>query len=142
MNRYRLVITTIVVGTCLSCAAITKPPASTPPVASTAEPTDTLPAYFEFQVEKPAGPVLGNKGPTYPKELRAAGTTGQVLAQFVIDTSGRASMTTFKVLKSDHQLFTEAVRTFIAEAHFTPAELHGRKVRQLAQQPFNFFIVK
>ena len=39
--------------------------------------------------------------------LRSANVEGEVLAQFVVDTTGRAEMGTFKVLKSSHDLFTQ-----------------------------------
>jgi TonB family protein len=94
-------------------------------------------AYFEFQIEKPATP-LGNAAPVYPAALRAQGVSGQVIAQFVVDTLGVPTVSTYKVLRSDHELFTAAVRDAIAVMRFSPAEVGGRKVRQLVQQPFVF----
>jgi len=96
--------------------------------------------YFEFQVTKPARQGPGMKGPSYPVELRAAGTTGEVLAQFIVDTLGQPVMTSFKVLRSSHDLFTTAVRDYVATTTYQPAELNGTKVRQLVQQPFVFAI--
>jgi protein TonB len=65
-----------------------------------------------------------------------------VLAQFVVDTTGRAETNTFKVLKSDHDQFTQAVRNALPGMRFYPAEVGGRKVKQLVQQPFVFNISK
>src|SRR6476620_5194274 len=56
--------------------------------------------YFEFQVEKPVVPAGAQPQPNYPDMLRSGNVEGEVLAQFVVDTSGRAEMSTFKVLKS------------------------------------------
>ena len=95
-------------------------------------------AYFEFQVEKTALGVPGNLQPTYPSMLRSAGVEGLVLAQFVVDTSGKADMSTFKVLESSHELFSQAVRQALPSYRFFPAEIGGRKVRQVLQQPFTF----
>ena len=102
------------------------------------KPTVAKQPYFEFQVEQPVRLASGSPNPTYPAELRATKVSGVVLAQFVVDTLGRAEVSTFKVLKSDHQLFTEAVKTTLPEMRFIPAEVGGRKVKQLVQQPFTF----
>jgi protein TonB len=94
--------------------------------------------YFDFQVEKPVVPAPGTAGPSYPDMLRSAGIEGTVLAQFVVDTVGRADMSTFKVLKSDNDLFSTSVKNYLGRARFLPAEVGGRKVKQLVQQPFQF----
>lgn len=94
--------------------------------------------YFDFQVEKPVVMAPGAAGPTYPDMLRSAGIEGTVMAQFVVDTTGRAEMATFKVLKSDNDLFSNAVKNALQRMRFLPAEVGGRKVKQLVQQPFQF----
>jgi len=94
--------------------------------------------YFDFQVEKPVVMAPGSQGPAYPDMLRTAGIEGTVLAQFVVDTTGRAEMATFKALKSDNDLFTNAVKNALQRMRFLPAEVGGRKVKQLVQQPFQF----
>jgi periplasmic protein TonB len=94
--------------------------------------------YFDFQVEKPVVMAPGAQGPAYPDMLRSAGIEGTVLAQFVVDTTGRADMVTFKALKSDNDLFTTAVKNALQRMRFLPAEVGGRKVKQLVQQPFQF----
>ncbi len=94
--------------------------------------------YFDFQVEKPVVMAPGAQGPAYPDMLRTAGIEGTVLAQFVVDTTGRAEMSTFKVLKSDNDLFSNAVKNALQRMRFLPAEVGGRKVKQLVQQPFQF----
>lgn len=98
--------------------------------------------YFEFQVEKPVRQASGSAAPRYPPELKAAGVEGEVLAQFVVDTLGTPVLTTFRVLKSSHGEFTEAIKAALPGMKFVPAELRGRKVRQLVQQPFVFAIQK
>ncbi|BAH39053.1 MAG TPA: TonB family protein [Gemmatimonas aurantiaca] len=94
--------------------------------------------YFDFQVEKPVVMAPGAQGPSYPDMLRSAGIEGTVLAQFVVDTTGRAEMATFKALKSDNDLFTTSVKNALQRMRFLPAEVGGRKVKQLVQQPFQF----
>lgn len=94
--------------------------------------------YFEFQVTKPVAIGPGNVPPTYPTSLREAKISGEVLAQFVVDTLGHADMGTFHVLKSTDSLFAKAVEAVLPRYQFIPAELTGRKVRQLVQMPFQF----
>ena len=98
--------------------------------------------FFEFQVEKPAIASQGNPPPRYPEILRGAGVEGETLVQFVVDTTGRADMSSFKVLKSDHDLFTNAVRSILPQYRFLPAETGGRKVKMYVQMPFKFNIQK
>ena len=98
--------------------------------------------FFEFQVEKPDQALPGGSSPRYPDILRQAGVEGEVLAQFVVDTTGRAEMNSYKVLKTTHELFGNAVKQALPGMRFIPAEVGGRKVRQLVQQPFSFAISK
>jgi len=98
--------------------------------------------YFEFQVEKPVVPAPGSTSPRYPDMLRQAGVEGEVLAQFVVDTTGRAEAGSLKILKSSHDLFIQSVRNALPQMKFIPAEVGGRKVKQLVQQPFTFSIAK
>jgi protein TonB len=98
--------------------------------------------YFEFQVEKQVQQVPGTGNLRYPDMLRSANVEGEVLAQFVVDTTGRFEAGSFKVLKSSHDLFTAAVRSALPNMRFYPAEVGGRKVKQLVQQPFTFSLQK
>jgi len=98
--------------------------------------------YFEFQVEKPVVPAPGSSSPRYPDILRQAGVEGEVLAQFVVDTTGRAEAGSYKVLKTSHELFAQSVRSALPGMRFIPAEVGGKKVKQLVQQPFTFAITK
>jgi outer membrane biosynthesis protein TonB len=58
--------------------------------------------------------------------------------QFVVDENGEAQMSTFKVIKSSDPAFTEAVKRSVSASTFFPAEVEGRKVRQLVQLPYKF----
>ena len=98
--------------------------------------------YFDFQVEKPVAPVPGTGAPRYPDILRSASVEGEVLAQFVVDTTGRVEVATFKVIRKSHDLFEAAVRSALPNMRFLPAEVGGRKVKQLVQQPFVFALQK
>ena len=101
--------------------------------------TDAGQTFFEFQVEKPVAQI-NQVAPTYPSMLQSQGVTGQVIAQFVVDTTGRADVSTFKAIESSHDQFTAAVRNALPRMRFQPAEVGGRKVKQLVQQAFAFNI--
>jgi protein TonB len=105
-------------------------------------PVDANQPFFEFQVEKPAMAAPGSAQPRYPDILRSAGVEGEALVQFVVDTMGRAELNTFKVLRTTHELFAATVRNTLPNMRFIAAEVGGRKVKQLVQQPFVFAIQK
>jgi alpha-tubulin suppressor-like RCC1 family protein len=125
------------------------PPVNSPPpagsrsvVAPTPRAADSAArnAYFEFQVERPVGMLPDSPPPVYPTALRQAKVDGEVVAAFVVDTMGLAELATFKVLRSSHQEFTDAVLAVLPRMHYSPAMVGGRKVRQLVQQPFYFHV--
>ena len=99
-------------------------------------PSDTV--YFEFQVSKRVEPRLGNEPPKYPASLRSHRISGEVLAQFVVDTLGRADMKTFRVLRATHPDFATAVRDAVPHFRFSPASIGDRLVRQMVELPFQF----
>jgi protein TonB len=105
-------------------------------------PVNTDQPYFEFQVEKQVAMVPGQSVLVYPEQLRSANVEGEVLAQFVVDENGRYEPGTFKVLKSTNEQFTNAVKNALPRMKFYPAEVGGRKVKQLVQQPFTFSLQK
>jgi TonB family protein len=74
----------------------------------------------------------------YPPSLRAAHIEGRVLAEFVVDTLGRVEPDRFGIVGSTDPLFSDAVRSAIRGASYTPAIRGGRRVRQLVRQPFEF----
>ena len=102
--------------------------------------TDADRVYFEFQVEHPAKQLPDGVVLRYPDMLRAGKTSGQVLAQFVVDTNGRALPETFKIIRSTHDLFVQSVKEALPEMRFAPATIGGKPVRQIVQMPFQFSI--
>jgi protein TonB len=90
------------------------------------------------QVEKQVEVVPGNTPPRYPEVLRSSGVEGQVIAEFVVDGQGHAEEGSLRFVRSDNQLFEEAVRAALRRMRFIPAEVAGMKVRQLVQMPFVF----
>ena len=98
--------------------------------------------YFDFQVEKAAAGIPGSGNPAYPEMLKSSGVEGEALVQFIVDTTGRAELGSFKVLRASHDAFGQAVRSALPRMRFLPAEIGGRKVRMLVQQPFAFALNK
>ncbi|MBC7844402.1 MAG: TonB family protein [Gemmatimonadaceae bacterium] len=98
--------------------------------------------YFDFQVEKAAAAIPGSGSPAYPEMLKSSGVEGEALVQFIVDTTGRAELGSFKVLRASHDAFGQAVKASLPRMRFLPAEIGGRKVRMLVQQPFAFALNK
>ena len=94
--------------------------------------------YLSSQVDNPAAFDSRSAAPAYPDSLRVAGVEGSVTAQFVVDTTGRVDVSSFVLLESTHGRFTQSVRQALPQMLFRPAELNGRKRRQLVQLPFIF----
>jgi len=93
--------------------------------------------YFAFQVEQPVRLKSGS-APVYPERLRSEKIEGQVLVQYIVDERGYAQMDTFKAIKSNDDQFTQSVKRAVSRMSFYPAEIRGKKVKQLVQQPFSF----
>jgi periplasmic protein TonB len=96
--------------------------------------------YFEFQVEKPAEMLQDSPKPKYPSVLESSGIPGEVQAQFVVKSDGKADMDSFKTLKSTNELFTQAVKNVLPRMRFSPAMIGGKPVNQLVQQAFQFAV--
>ena len=92
--------------------------------------------YFEYQVEKPVMAVPGSPSPRYPDIMKSSGIEGEVVAAFVVDTMGRADISSLKIIKSTLEPFAEAVRTALPLMRFQAAETGGKKVRQLVEETF------
>jgi protein TonB len=97
--------------------------------------------YMEFQVEKPVEKI-GGEAPEYPTMLKESGVEGQVLAQFVVNESGRYEGGTLKILNSSNPAFTAAVKDALPRMRFSAAQIGGKKVQQLVQMPFQFHLQK
>jgi protein TonB len=94
------------------------------------------------QVERQVGLVPGSAAPRYPETLRSLGVEGQVIAEFVVDDKGHAEERSVRFVRSDNQLFEDAVRVALRRMRFIPAEVGGRKVKQLVQMPFVFTLAR
>jgi protein TonB len=82
--------------------------------------------------------VLRGAAPRYPSMLASAGIEGTIVLHFVVDTLGRVEPSSVEVVRADQRLFVESVREALSRTRFVPAEVAGRKVRQLVEQSFTF----
>jgi protein TonB len=94
------------------------------------------------EVEKQVSVVAGSAPPRYPEVLRRSGVEGQVIAVFVVDEDGRAEEGSVRFVRSDNRLFEDAVRVALRRMRFIPAQVGGKKVRQLVQMPFVFTLAR
>lgn len=78
----------------------------------------------------------------YPPPLFAARIGGTVVAEFIVDATGRVEDGSLGIVASSNPLFSDAVRQALQGATFTPAFRHGTAVRQVVQQPFEFNLTK
>lgn len=90
------------------------------------------------QVEKQVSLIAGSGAPIYPESLRSAGVEGEIIALFVVGVDGRAEADSVRFIRAENVLFENAVRAALRRLRFVPAEIGGRKVRQLVQMPFVF----
>jgi TonB family protein len=94
--------------------------------------------YTGDAVERMVAPRHDNPRPDYPSQLRAAMVEGDVVVRFVVDTLGRVEPSSIVIVRATHPLFGDAVRRWLSRTRYAPAEVSGRRVRQLVQQPVGF----
>lgn len=87
-------------------------------------------------VEEPPA-LLAGRAPSYPELLRAAGITGRVVVEAVIDTLGHAEAAV-RVVESSQAGFDAPALDYVRRAGFRPGRVHGRAVRVLIRLPVDF----
>lgn len=80
--------------------------------------------------------------PAYPPLLERQGIEGIAIVRFVVDSTGLADLSTFRLIETNHPLFGVAVRDALPGMKFHPATVGPKKVRQLVELPFGFRIVR
>lgn len=91
------------------------------------------------QVDRPA--VVDTTHPLlveYPEALRASGTRGTVIAEFVVGAGGAVELDNVGIVGASDPLFGEAVKAALRGAIFRPAMRRGEAVRQLVRLPVEF----
>lgn len=73
--------------------------------------------------------------PAYPKVAKAAGASGTVLVQVIVDETGKVTSAT---AVSGHPLLRQAAVQAAYQARFTPMKLSGRPVKVSGTISYNF----
>jgi protein TonB len=115
------------------------PSLSGPPVPASGAPVGGIGAvHTSAVVDRIVVAWPQNPRPDYPQSLRSANLEGDVLITFVVDTTGRVEPGSLRVVQSSHPLFAESVQRWLPKTRYRPAEVGGRRVRQLVQQQVGF----
>jgi protein TonB len=82
--------------------------------------------------------LRGDFQPHYPESLRAAGVSGRVVLEYVIDSEGTVDTASVRVVLSTQPGFSVAAREALSTAHFSPARRAGRPVAVRVRQTIRF----
>ena len=99
-----------------------------------AEPVGAVPAEA---VDDPVV-VIHQPMPRYPHALAAAGVSGRVELEYVVDTLGRVEAGSIRTLLNPDPSLTSAAWDAVLASRFRAARLHGTVVRQLVRQALVF----
>jgi TonB family protein len=78
--------------------------------------------------------------PEYPPDLLSRNIEGSAFVLYIVDSTGRVDLSSYRVVRASHPGFAAAVQRALAHMKFSPAVLDGQAVRQLVQQNFAFRI--
>jgi TonB family protein len=79
--------------------------------------------------------------PRFPDALRSVQPEGEVIVRFKVDERGRVDVGSMAVVRSDHELFTDAVRDILPNYRFEPARTPAPESKAVAvwvNLPFKF----
>ncbi len=74
----------------------------------------------------------------FPRTLRGSGTSGTVVAQYVVDVTGRVRADSWRPIATSHPEFLAALRAHAPAMRYEPARLEGRAVCQLVRNHVRF----
>ncbi|HKH92120.1 MAG TPA: carboxypeptidase-like regulatory domain-containing protein [Gemmatimonadaceae bacterium] len=74
----------------------------------------------------------------FPKSMRGAATSGDVLAEYVVDERGRVRPESWRPIASTNPDFLAAVRAHVPVMRYQPARLNGRPSCQLVRNQVRF----
>lgn len=95
--------------------------------------------FLAAEIDDP--PTMASRvEPRYPPVMQQAGIPGQVVVQYVVDTTGHVEPASLKIIKSSHKAFEEPAREALLKAIFKPGHSKGIPVRVLVSQSLSFKI--
>jgi outer membrane biosynthesis protein TonB len=99
-------------------------------------------AYFTLvDVDTAAQRLPESAAPRYPLKMLERRVEGQAIVQFVVDTTGFADPSSFRVVLATHPEFAESVLEALPDMRFSTARIGTAKVRHLVELPFNFGVL-
>lgn len=93
--------------------------------------------YLAGEVDQ-AVTVLKAVPPEYPRVMAAAGLSGEVRVEFVVDTTGKCEPRSARVVTSTAQAFEGPAIDAVVATVYRAARVRGQAVRQLVQQRVTF----
>lgn len=93
--------------------------------------------YLAGEVDE-AVTVLEAVPPEYPRVMAAAGVSGEVRVEFVVDTAGKCEPGSVRVVSSTAQAFEGPAIDAVVATVYRSARVRGQPVRQLVQQRVAF----
>jgi hypothetical protein len=113
------------------------------PVAAPQRPTlisiDSV--YTALEVDTAVARYDGSAAPPYPPTMLEQRIEGQVVVQYIVDSTGRADIGSVTIMEATHPDFANSVRVTLPHMRFRPAKIGPRRVNQLVQQLFSFKLV-
>ncbi|MEO8636251.1 MAG: TonB family protein [Gemmatimonadales bacterium] len=76
--------------------------------------------------------------PVYPEFLRWSGVTGQVVVEFVVDSTGRLLESSLRIVSADHPGFVGPARMALRQSCFRPGRVGGAAVPVWVRQTVRF----
>jgi Gram-negative bacterial TonB protein C-terminal len=110
----------------------------TAPLPPEKPPGDGGLVYIEDEVDTPVARDPGSAAPEYPKYLEETRVEGFVIAEYIVDTTGRADSSSLHIDMYTNPAFAESLRAALPNMRFTPATLNGHRVRERVRQEFLF----
>ncbi len=122
------------------------PAAEPAPATGTQLPGPKLPRldsiFSSLNVDSEVTRYAGSAAPEYPEELLRTGVEGSVLAEFVVDTTGRVDLATVRIMESSDPRFQASVEAALTGMLFRAAWRQDHRVRQLVRQRFSFHVLR
>ena len=85
----------------------------------------------------------GMRALRYPPRLREQGVEGQVIATYIVDTTGRVIPGTAVINLETDVAFGDAVCAFLAQVRFTPFIANGRRYSvRILENTFKFSLMR
>jgi TonB family protein len=94
--------------------------------------------YYEHAVGCAADPLPSNPAPKYPRVPAQERRRREVLARFIVDTTGLVEPASVQFLANEDPRFARAARATLARWRFSPATRRGVPVRQLSHASLAF----